>query len=510
MKQIILRSAGAILLVLIAATLYLAATPMPRAPVRFETPRWIGPMRVVDVDEGAVLEGQAIELRNGRIERLMPIAALSTGDRRGMADGGNAFVMPALWDMHALLTRYAPAIDHPLYLAHGVTRVRNILNCPGEGKVNLHPCRADKSRWSEEVETGRLLGPIVMGTGSFPVAGAEHVHRDSPRSFAAADAAQVRELLGTVGPRDHIKTYDGLARTSFFLLARGAAERGVELSGHVPVSVSLEETARAGFKAVAHARVLPIACSSKEREIMRLRSAGVPAAQWMKLALDHQDPARCAALWETLRERGTFLSPTLITRYNETAEGLARLSGDPATADVTPGLVKLIWQEDVSAIEGRSAGEEALYRLYYAASAARTAEAERAGVRLLLGSDTNDLFVAPGAGLHHEIRLWRHAGIPPRAILRAATVNAAAYFGLESRFGRVAPGHVADLVFLDANPLTDLSTLKRPRAVMQSGRLYDRATLDAARDAGGDAARNWRYTVHFLRDWLRNPLGFAT
>jgi hypothetical protein len=44
---------------------------------------------------------------------------------------------------------------------------------------------------------------------------------------------------------------------------------------------------------------------------------------------------------------------------------------------------------------------------------------------------------------------------------------------------------------------------------MQEGRLYrcealQRMTADAQATAG-----SWRYTVHFLRDFLRNPLGFA-
>jgi imidazolonepropionase-like amidohydrolase len=229
----------------------------------------------------------------------------------------------------------------------------------------------------------------------------------------------------------------------------------------------------------------------------------------MRLALGSHDPARCAALWATLRRHGTFVSPTLITRYNETAAGIADLSGDPAARAVTPGLIGLIWREDVAAIEGRDPADEEVYRAFYRAAAARTAEAAAAGVRLLVGTDTGDVFVAPGIGLHREMALWRGAGIPPRAILAAATAAPAAYFGLTGRIGRVAPGEVADLLFLDSDPLADLAALRRPRAVMQAGRLYDRAALDAAVAGAEAAAASWRYPAHFLRDLLRNPLGFA-
>jgi imidazolonepropionase-like amidohydrolase len=344
------------------------------------------------------------------------------------------------------------------------------------------------------------------------VNGPANRHRDTPQSFAAATPEEARALVREVARDplrpDHIKTYDALPRASFFALMDEARRRGIEVSGHVPVSVGAAEASAAGMKAIAHARVLPIACSSSEAEIIRLRSARRPAAEWMRLALASQDPAKCAGLWRLLKAHGTFVSPTLITRYSETKAGLRELGADPAMKAATPWLVKLVWNEDVTPIEARGAEEEALYRRFYEAAAARTAEAERAGVRLLVGSDTNDVYVAPGVGFHQEIELWRRAGIPAAAIVRAATVNAAAYFG-RSDIGRVEPGQVADLVLTDRNPLEAPATLRTPRAVIQEGRLYRRDALEAMTEEAQGAARSWRYTIHFLRDFLRNPMGFA-
>ena len=512
-KVPVVRALSIALLGVACVVLYLAATPLPRASATLRTPRWIAPVTIVDVEAGTTLDDQALEIQDGRIERILP--ALDVPDDAGPArfDAAHAYVVPGLWDMHALLTRYAPSIDHPLYVAHGVTRVRNILNCPAEGRVNLHPCHSDKSAWNAAVSRGSLIGPIVMGSGTYPIAGPTQRHRDAPEDFAAATAADarglVRRLAATQGPSDHIKTYDALSRTSFFALMEEARRAGIEVSGHVPWAISLQEAAAAGFKAVAHARVLPIACSSREAEIMRLRAANAPAIQWMDIALGSYDRSKCRALWAALREHGTFLSPTLITRFNETSEGIAELGKDPATAAVTPALVRFIWSEDVSAIRSRTPDQEVVYRRYYDAAAARTAEAAEAGVNLLLGSDTHDVYVAPGVGLHHEMELWRRAGIPRRTILRAATVDAARYFGQHSRFGRVAAGATADVVFVDRNPLRDLAALRDPLAVMQQGRLYDRAALHRARQRAEAAAGSWRYTIHFLRDLMRNPLGFA-
>ncbi len=512
-KVTVVRGLCIVLLGVACAVLYLAATPLPRSNSTFHTPRWIAPVTIVDVEAAATLDDQALEILDGRIQSIIPASQVPDDARPALFDAAKAYVVPGLWDMHALLTRYAPSIDHPLYVAHGVTRVRNILNCPVEGRVNLHPCHSDKSAWNAEVSRGELVGPIIMGSGSYPIAGPSERHRDAPKDFGAATAAEarglVRLLAATQGRSDHIKTYDGLSRTSFFALMDEARRAAIEVSGHVPSAISLQEAAAAGFRAVAHARVLPIACSSREAEIMRLRTANAPAVHWMEIALGSYDPSKCRAVWATLREYGTFLSPTLITRFNETSDGVAELAADAATDAVTPALVRFIWSEDVSAIRSRTEDQEIVYRRYYDAAAARTAEAAHAGVNLLLGSDTHDVYVAPGIGLHHEMELWRRAGIPAHTILRAATLDAARYFRQQGRFGHVASGSTADLVFVDRNPLRDLSALRDPFAVMQEGRLYDRAALQEVRRRAAGAARSWRYSVHFLRDLMRNPLGFA-
>jgi len=64
------------------------------------------------------------------------------------------------------------------------------------------------------------------------------------------------------------------------------------------------------------------------------------------------------------------------------------------------------------------------------------------------------------------------------AALQTATLNPARYFGLQQTLGSVAPGRRADLVLLDANPLTDISSVRRIRAVLVAGRLLDRKELD--------------------------------
>lgn len=493
--------------------LYLALTPLPPPANTFTRPTWVGPVQVVDVEAGAVLPDRAIRIADGRIAAIVPVDTLDPEARAALTDVGSAHVMSGLWDMHALSIRYAPALDYPLHLAHGVTRLRNILNCAAEGTFELFPCQSDKRAWNAAVTAGTLAGPVIMESGSFPLNGPGRRPSALPEVFDAATPEQARDMVRLVAADplrpEHLKAYDHLPRDSYFALVAEGQRHGMRTNGHVPVAVRVGEAVEAGHQAVAHARVLPIGCSGREDEIMALRTARAPRLDWMRLALETYDPAVCAALWARMAAAGTFISPTLVTRWNETRAGIDAFRADPDVARFTPLFIDLIQWEDIAAIEGRDAATEEVYARYYEAAAARTAEADRAGVRLLLGTDHYDLLVVPGLGMHHEIALWRAAGIPNAAILRALTVNAAAYAGREADMGRVAPGHVADLVFTDGDPLADPAVLRRPAAVMIEGRLYDRAALDGLLADAEVTAGSWRLTVHFLRDLLRNPMEFV-
>jgi imidazolonepropionase-like amidohydrolase len=94
----------------------------------------------------------------------------------------------------------------------------------------------------------------------------------------------------------------------------------------------------------------------------------------------------------------------------------------------------------------------------------------KAGVRLLAGSDSLDPYVFPGDSLHHELELLVRAGLPPADALRAATLGAAEFFGLESELGTIEEGKRGDLVLLEANPLENISNTRRIAAIIQNGR----------------------------------------
>jgi cytosine/adenosine deaminase-related metal-dependent hydrolase len=96
---------------------------------------------------------------------------------------------------------------------------------------------------------------------------------------------------------------------------------------------------------------------------------------------------------------------------------------------------------------------------------------ERAGVGILGGSDTPNPFVFPGFAAHDELELLVQAGLSPARALRAMTADAARFLGLEATMGTVETGKVADLLVLDANPLTDIRNTQRIHAIVTRGKL---------------------------------------
>ena len=69
-------------------------------------------------------------------------------------------------------------------------------------------------------------------------------------------------------------------------------------------------------------------------------------------------------------------------------------------------------------------------------------------------------------------------GMRPVEVLRAATIDGAKIIGIDQDLGSIEAGKLADLVILDANPLSDIRNTTSLSRVMINGRLYDANTMD--------------------------------
>ncbi len=103
-----------------------------------------------------------------------------------------------------------------------------------------------------------------------------------------------------------------------------------------------------------------------------------------------------------------------------------------------------------------------------------------AGVRIAAGTDAGNIGTLHGPSIFRELRLMVDAGMTPAQVLSAATLGGARVMGREAELGTLAPGHLADLLVLDADPTADLGTLENPRDVVKGGRFLSRDELRSA------------------------------
>src|SRR6185369_6985690 len=93
-----------------------------------------------------------------------------------------------------------------------------------------------------------------------------------------------------------------------------------------------------------------------------------------------------------------------------------------------------------------------------------------AGIPVAMGTDAGNVGTLHGPSVFREMALMAEAGLTPLQVLRSATVNGARAMRMPDDIGRIAPGRLADLVILDADPLADVANLARVREVVKDGK----------------------------------------
>lgn len=104
-----------------------------------------------------------------------------------------------------------------------------------------------------------------------------------------------------------------------------------------------------------------------------------------------------------------------------------------------------------------------------------------------------------GFEIHRELQAIVHAGLPPIAALKAATINGARALGVGDQLGSIEPGKLSDLFVVSGNPLQTIEDARRVRWVMKSGLLYDVAELLKSLEGrigptGSDDLKKWQRT----------------
>ena len=458
---------------------------------------------IIDIASGGRALDQTVIVDGERITAVG--AGLPVPDGMRTIDARGKFLMPALWDMHTHVYAISPLLDLPLYIAYGVTNVRDLQGCPAAGDPFI-ACYEDKQAWSAEAEAGTRVGPRIVEASSFMANGPGMAARlgDVPAYFDTANEEQARQFVAHFdGRADSIKVYDGIPRDAYLALSDEARRRGLPLVGHKPRAVSAIEAA-AHQRSFEHARFL-LHDSFDGADALRA-AAGTPAWKEDRRAMvDRHDPRLADAIFAAMRAHGTYYVPTHLTRWSDAYADQPEVRDDPALVYLHP-LMKLQWLEDLDHTLAVDPGADArrAYVDFYRKGLALTARATAAGVRIMVGTD----YIAPGLDVHRELEQLVAAGLTPRDALAAATITPAGYAGRAHDYGAIAPGRIADLLVLDADPLEDIRHTRRIDAVVFDGVLYDRAALDGLDAHVKRNARSWTIGAKIVWRFIRNPANY--
>ncbi|SMF48801.1 Imidazolonepropionase and related amidohydrolases [Alteromonadaceae bacterium Bs31] len=474
-------------------------------PVKTDSPILIRDVSVVDVVSGDVRSNQIILIDKKEIVFVGLESETTLPENSIEVDGRGQYAIPALWDMHTHIYKVTPLLDMPLYIAYGVTNVRDMTSCPKKGDP-FAPCPEDLRQWNSAAINDELVGPRIQGIASWHLNG-PGIHdyiKGLPSFFGTANPKQAKEFVRYyVDKVDALKVYNYIPRDSYFALVSEAEKVGLDIVGHRPHAVSAIEAAQ-HQKSIEHARFILHESFSGRKELR----ASVAKGLWKedrRAMLDEHEPEMANEIFEAMKANGTWYVPTHLTRRVDAYGEDSLILDDPILKYLHP-LMKWQWLEDVNKTIDEDPSHEArqTYRDFYEKGLELTGQAHRAGVKVLVGTD----YIVAGITVHDELKQLVLAGLSPLDALRAATIHPAEYFGLQDAYGQIKNGMRADVVLLNKNPLENIENSLAIESVIFNGNYYDRSVLDKLESLVVKRARSWSIACKILWEFIKNPVGY--
>ena len=430
----------------------------------------------VIIGDGKVIENGAVLVRDGKIAAVYEGAAPDPDRLKAeIVEGAGKTLLPGLIDAHVHLAASGGiSTDSRDYdvektmphaaaalLYSGVTAARSV----GDGldaSLKLRKSIADGAKLGSQLF---VCGPMFTAEGGHGAEFVEHlpaaikntVKAQLLRTPKTPEEArlQVRELKA--------KGVDGIKA----ILEAGWGDGMLYDRLDLLLVRAVSEEARAQH--------LPLATHTGDArdvaDAVEIGSASIEHGSWRDEIPDR--------LLERMAREGVYLDPTLAV-----AEAYALyFGGKPDVLNrslvqqvVSARLLKGT-REFVTSGKGADAAKAELFQHALATARANLLRAWKAGVPLVMGSDSGNPMVFHGPSLHHELQLWVAAGIPVTVALQAATVNAAKLLGAAQRIGAIRPGMDADLLLVDGNPLQEIAATERISLVVFKGERIRRAAL---------------------------------
>ena len=447
---------GALLVLLAAA----ACAPPDAAPGTIAFTH----VGLLPMDREGLLDDQTVVVVVGVITQVGPASDVPVGNGATIIDGTGRYLMPGLAEMHA---HVPPGADPPreavedilfLYIANGVTTIRGML-----GSAYQIPL-------ADELERGEVLGPNLY------VAAPSLNNRSAPDPATAERLVRAHKEAGY----DLQKIHPGVSLETWDHMVEIAEEVGLTFGGHVPAEVGLVHAMETGMSTVDHLDGYVQAVASDD-VVSQVNTGQEISLDGLVRGVDEQ---KIADIVQMSLDYDVYVVPTMYLWENlyGTTDPEPFLSL-PEMRYVSPAQ-RAGWRRQAS---GGPRAEPEVLEAFFALRKRILKDLADAGVGILMGTDSPQLFNVPGFALHRELRVMAEAGMTNQQILESGTVTVGEYvrehLGIDHQFGTVAPGQRADLVLLGSNPLDDLDNLTDRVGVMVRGHWMGRDEIDAGLEA---------------------------
>jgi len=190
---------------------------------------------LIDGTGAPAIGDAAVIVRGGRIVAAGPRAKVRVPHGARIINTTGATMLPGLWDMH---THYAQAEWGPIYLAAGVTTVRDV----GNQLDFLLGAR-------QAIASGRGIGPRLLAAGI--------IDGDAPNAMGVARAGTPQQGVEWVrryhaAGLEQIKIYGSVAPEVLQAITAEAHAQKMTVTGHVPRGLDGYQGVAAGMDQINH------------------------------------------------------------------------------------------------------------------------------------------------------------------------------------------------------------------------------------------------------------------
>jgi imidazolonepropionase-like amidohydrolase len=407
--------------------------------------------RLIDGYGGPPLENAVVIIEGNTVRAVGSQSALKIPDGAKVIDTNGYTMMPGIMDMHVHLmilghgdydhwfSTYASQwrdvvmpISARELLTAGVTTARD-LGAP------LDDIIAVKKR----IERGEIPGPRLFVSGPF----LQHTSPPLEAKFrwAVNGADDARKKVDTIADAgaDIIKMIDQDQMT--FEEAKAvvdeAHKRGKTVAAHAHRSDEIRVGLRAGVDCFEHTG-LATKPGYEEDVLQMIRD-------------------RNATLYWCPTMEGLFL-------YDYTLRFPERLDDQRLKRDLPPEMYKDVHDsiKDVSHLDYFRLTQRRIPTL-----ANKFRQLRESGVTIIVGTDSGIPFNFHFDSTWRELKTMVELGMAPMDAIRAATYWPAQLLK-QPNLGTIAPGKLADIIVVDGDPLTDMTSLRNIVHVVKDGKIY--------------------------------------